>query len=83
MSELKENRARYIEVNADNLPLHCPMPDMVSWNQHPRVFLPIVQNGAVMGVLDIDSPQKARFTAEEEAGLRAFTEELAAYCRFA
>ena len=45
MSELKENRARYIEVNADKLPLHCPMPDMVSWNQHPRVFLPIVQNG--------------------------------------
>ena len=44
MSELKENRARFIEVNADNLPLHCPMPDMVSWNQHPRVFLPIVEN---------------------------------------
>ena len=48
-----------------------------------EIVLPIVQNGAVMGVLDIDSPQKARFTAEEEAGLRAFTEELAAYCRFA
>ena len=48
-----------------------------------EIVLPIVQNGAVMGVLDIDSPLKARFTAEEEAGLRAFTEELAAYCRFA
>lgn len=36
-----------------------------------EIVLPIVQNGAVMGVLDIDSPQKARFTAEEEAGLRA------------
>ena len=48
-----------------------------------EIVLPIVQNGAVMGVLDIDSPQKARFTAEEEAGPRAFTEELAAYCRFA
>ena len=45
MSELKENRARFIEVNADNLPLHCPMPDMVSWNQHPRVFLDVVHTG--------------------------------------
>ena len=45
MSELKENRARYIEVNADNLPLHCPMPEMVSWNQHPRVFLDVVHTG--------------------------------------
>lgn len=39
MSALKENRARFIEVTAKDLPLHCPMPDMVKWNQHPRVFL--------------------------------------------
>ncbi|GAB2949291.1 MULTISPECIES: zinc-finger domain-containing protein [Aquaspirillum] len=49
MSALKENRAKYIEVKGDDLPLHCPMPDMVKWNQHPRVFLAIdrSENGEV------------------------------------
>jgi len=32
---------RQIEVTADDLPLHCPMPSMSSWNGHPRVYLPI------------------------------------------
>ena len=36
-----ENRARLIEVTADDLPLHCPTPSMLLWNAHPRVFLPI------------------------------------------
>ncbi|MEE9927625.1 zinc-finger domain-containing protein [Microvirgula aerodenitrificans] len=47
MAELKENRANFIEVTAHDLPLHCPMPDMVKWNAHPRVFLPIQQQGGV------------------------------------
>lgn len=38
-AQLKENRAKFIEVNADDLPLHCPTPEMIKWNQHPRVFL--------------------------------------------
>ncbi|MFC3627664.1 zinc-finger domain-containing protein [Vogesella amnigena] len=45
MAELKENTARVIEVTAKDLPLHCPTPDQVKWNSHPRVFLPIVKNG--------------------------------------
>ncbi|AXK40021.1 zinc-finger domain-containing protein [Crenobacter cavernae] len=46
MAELKENTARVIEITGADLPLHCPTPDMVKWNSHPRVFLPIVkQNG--------------------------------------
>ncbi len=45
MSELKENRARFIEITAADLPLHCPTPDMVKWNSHPRVFLPVEKTG--------------------------------------
>jgi uncharacterized Zn-finger protein len=41
----KVNTAREIEVGEHDLPLHCPMPDMVLWNSHPRVFLPIEKTG--------------------------------------
>lgn len=33
------------EVTREDLPLHCPTPDMSLWNSHPRVFLPIEQTG--------------------------------------
>ena len=39
--EQHENKLKHIEITAKNLPLRCPMPDMVSWNAHPRVFLEI------------------------------------------
>ncbi len=49
MSEqLKENTARVVEVSAKDLPLHCPMPDMVKWNSHPRVFLPVQKTGEAL-----------------------------------
>lgn len=28
-----------------DLPLSCPLPKMVLWNAHPRVYLPIEQTG--------------------------------------
>lgn len=34
-----------INVGAKDMPLHCPMPDMVSWNSHPRVFLDVAKTG--------------------------------------
>ncbi|MBM5574931.1 zinc-finger domain-containing protein [Deefgea sp. CFH1-16] len=34
-----------IEVLAKDLPLHCPMPEMSSWNSHPRVFLDVSKTG--------------------------------------
>ena len=34
-----------VEVTKKDLPLHCPMPDMSTWNSHPRVFLPIEASG--------------------------------------
>ena len=34
-----------------------------------EIVVPLLKNGEVMGVLDIDSPLLARFTEEDEAGL--------------
>jgi len=48
MSDQTENRERLIEVTAADLPLHCPMPSMVLWNAHPRVFLPIHKTGEAL-----------------------------------
>ena len=39
------NPERQIEITAADLPLHCPMPSMLLWNAHPRVFLPIEKTG--------------------------------------
>ena len=41
-----------------------------------EIVLPIHQNGAVMAVLDIDSPVLDRFTPEDEEGLTAFVRVL-------
>lgn len=37
----QENTKTQIEVSVKNLPLSCPMPEMLAWNSHPRVFLKI------------------------------------------
>ena len=37
--------ASRIEVNNSSLPLHCPLPDSSLWNSHPKVYLPIKENG--------------------------------------
>ena len=33
-----------------------------------EIVVPLIRDGTVLGVLDIDSPKKARFTPEDEAG---------------
>ena len=33
-----------------------------------EIVIPLVRDGELLGVLDIDSPKKARFTAEDEVG---------------
>jgi uncharacterized Zn-finger protein len=45
-----ENKQKLIEITKNNLPLCCPMPDMVSWDSHPRVFLEIEKepNGEII-----------------------------------
>ncbi len=39
--ELHVNTQTSITITKQDLPLQCPMPDMVKWNAHPRVFLKI------------------------------------------
>jgi uncharacterized Zn-finger protein len=48
MSEQTTNRQRQIEVTAEDLPLHCPMPSMMLWDAHPRVYLPIQKTGEAL-----------------------------------
>ena len=39
------NTERRYEIKRDALPLSCPTPEMALWNSHPRVYLPIEENG--------------------------------------
>lgn len=39
-----------------------------------EIVVPLIRDGEVLGVLDIDSPKNARFTAEDEAGVVKLTE---------
>jgi uncharacterized Zn-finger protein len=34
-----------IEVKAEDLPIHCPLPTSSLWNSHPRVYIPVEENG--------------------------------------
>ena len=42
-----------------------------------EIVVPIVRDGELIAVLDLDSPEHARFTAEDEAGCVALAEILA------
>jgi uncharacterized Zn-finger protein len=37
--------ARSVHVRPDELPMSCPTPAMALWNSHPRVYLPLAENG--------------------------------------
>jgi L-methionine (R)-S-oxide reductase len=41
-----------------------------------EIVVPILENGVLRGVLDVDSPEKNRFDAEDRTGLEAFVEVL-------
>lgn len=41
-----------------------------------EIVIPLIKDGEVIGVLDIDSPLKARFTTEDQQGLEHFTATL-------
>lgn len=47
-NNLADNTQRYIEVTAEDLPLHCPTPGMALWNSHPRVYLPLEAQGEAL-----------------------------------
>jgi uncharacterized Zn-finger protein len=37
-----------VELNQNDLPLHCPNPAMPLWSSHPRVFLDVEDTGEAM-----------------------------------
>jgi uncharacterized Zn-finger protein len=39
------NAERRYQVTRADLPLSCPTPAMMLWNSHPKVYLPIDQQG--------------------------------------
>ncbi|HTX24642.1 MAG TPA: zinc-finger domain-containing protein [Steroidobacteraceae bacterium] len=42
---LQPNAQNQYEVAPADLPLSCPMADMMLWNSHPRVYLPLEETG--------------------------------------
>ncbi len=42
------NTNQRVEVTADDLPLHCPMPGKRLWDSHPKVYLPIEDSGQAL-----------------------------------
>jgi len=42
---LPANAQNRYEVTRSDLPLSCPMPGMALWNSHPKVYLPIEDEG--------------------------------------
>jgi len=64
-SAVAENRVQRVEdVHAFDGHIAC---DAAS---NSEIVLPLTVNGHIIGVLDIDSPALARFSAEDEQGLR-------------
>jgi uncharacterized Zn-finger protein len=45
LSPVPANAENRYEVTRSDLPLSCPMPGMEQWNSHPKVYLPIVDEG--------------------------------------
>jgi L-methionine (R)-S-oxide reductase len=43
-----------------------------------EIVIPLLRHGELLGVLDVDSPEFARFDAEDRAGLERFATALAA-----
>ena len=44
-NDIPANAQNRYEVTRADLPVHCPLPGMSLWNSHPRVFLPVEENG--------------------------------------
>ncbi|MDC1286250.1 zinc-finger domain-containing protein [Gammaproteobacteria bacterium] len=39
------NAKTAVEVKTGDLPIHCPVTGSSLWNSHPRVYIPVVENG--------------------------------------
>ncbi|PKE50645.1 GAF domain-containing protein [Macrococcoides caseolyticum] len=45
-------------------------------NSQSEIVVPIIKDGEIFGVLDIDAPIKSRFTEEDQAGIEQFVKIL-------
>ena len=61
------HRKTYLVPNVHDFPGHIAC-DSAS---NAEIVVPIISNGAVIGVLDIDSPTLNRFDANDQAGIEA------------
>ncbi len=43
--KIQANASQRYEITRADLPLHCPTDAMTLWNSHPRVYLPIEEQG--------------------------------------
>ena len=39
------NTKTAIEVRREDLPIYCPTPGSSLWNSHPKVYIPVEENG--------------------------------------
>jgi uncharacterized Zn-finger protein len=44
MADVSTSKETVFRIKKEQLPLHCPLPEMSLWNQHPRVYLPIEES---------------------------------------
>ena len=44
-ARIMPNTQKTYEVSRADLPVSCPLPDMMVWNSHPKVYLPIEATG--------------------------------------
>ncbi len=47
-TDTQAKSTRHIEITQADLPLHCPTPEMVPWNAHPRIYMPIEKTGEAL-----------------------------------
>lgn len=45
IAEVSTSTESTFRIKSDQLPLHCPLPEMSLWNQHPKVYIPLDKNG--------------------------------------
>jgi L-methionine (R)-S-oxide reductase len=67
-----EQRQTLVVANVHEFPGHIAC-DSAS---NSEIVLPIIRNGTLIGVLDIDSPEFARFDDHDKIGLEKFVEIL-------
>lgn len=44
-NQTQPNAQKFYQVSRADLPLSCPMPQMMVWCSHPKVYLPIEKTG--------------------------------------